>query len=58
MTKPYNPDLLRRRLFMILPLQKRREIMHRQAEELQQYYEDTLDDRDEIQGGDIVEYEE
>lgn len=54
-----NDDSLQRRLeFMERPLEERREIMRRQAEELQQHYEDTLDERDEIQGGDIIEYDE
>jgi Zn-dependent peptidase ImmA (M78 family)/DNA-binding XRE family transcriptional regulator len=50
--------LQRRREFMERPLEERREIMERQAEELRQHYEDTIDERDEIQGGDIVEYDE
>lgn len=50
--------LQRRREFMKRPLEERREIMRQQAEELQQHYQDTLDERDEIQGGDIVEYDE
>lgn len=58
MTKSHNLDLLRRRLFVLLPRERRRKIMRQQAVELQQHYEDTLDERNEIQGGDIVEYEE
>lgn len=48
----------RRRKFMQLPLEERREFMEHQAEALRQHYEDTLDQRDEIQGGDMVEYDE
>lgn len=48
----------RRREFMERPLEERRQIMKCQAEELRQHYEDTIDERDEIQGGDIVEYDE
>lgn len=58
MTKSHNPDLKRRQLFMLLPLERRREIMRRQAEELRSHYEDTLDEREEIQRGDIIEYDE
>lgn len=54
-----NDDSLNRgRKFMERPLPERREIMRHQAEELQQHYEDTLGERDDIQGGDIVAYEE
>lgn len=50
--------LQRRRTLIERSLEKRREIMAQQAEELRQHYEDTLDERDEIQGGDIIEYDE
>lgn len=50
--------LQRRREFMDRPLEERHEIMEHQAEELRQHYEDTLDERDKIRGGDIVEYDE
>lgn len=50
--------LQRRRKFMERPIEERREIMRRQAEALEQHYEDTLEERDDIQGGDIVEYDE
>jgi acyl-CoA reductase-like NAD-dependent aldehyde dehydrogenase len=49
--------LERLRKFMELPLEERREILRRQAEELKQHYEDTADERQEWQGGDIVEYD-
>lgn len=31
--------------------------MRRQAEELEQHYEDTAAEREELQGGDIIAYE-
>jgi Zn-dependent peptidase ImmA (M78 family)/transcriptional regulator with XRE-family HTH domain len=50
--------LQQRREFMDRPLEERRKIMAQQAEELKHHYEDTLDEREEIQGGDIIEYDE
>jgi Zn-dependent peptidase ImmA (M78 family)/DNA-binding XRE family transcriptional regulator len=50
--------LQQRREFMDRPLEERRKIMAQQAEELKHHYEDTLDEREEIQGGDLIEYDE
>jgi hypothetical protein len=58
MGKPQDFDTLMHQFFMRHPLEERRKIMERQAEELRQHYEDTLGERDEIQGGDFVEYEQ
>jgi Zn-dependent peptidase ImmA (M78 family)/DNA-binding XRE family transcriptional regulator len=49
-------DLKRRREFMKLPLEERRQIMQHQADALRQHYEDTSDERKDWQRGDIVEY--
>lgn len=51
-------SLQRRREFMERPLAERRKIMERQAEELKEHYEDTIDERDEIQSGEVLVYGE
>lgn len=45
------------RNFINRPVEERREIMRRQAEELREHYEDTLYSGD-VHSGDIFEYEE
>ncbi len=50
-------ELMRRREFMNLQMEKRREILRKQAEEMASYYEDNEEETDEFQGGDIIEHE-
>ena len=45
-----------RRAFMKLPLEKRRKILAQQAEHMTEYYEAEMSEREQWQGGDIVEY--
>lgn len=49
-------ELKRRRELMKLPLDERRAIMRRDAQALTQHYEETTDERRELQRGDIIEY--
>ena len=50
-------NLQRLRQFMTLPLAERRKILREQAEELQQHYKDTTEERLAWQTGDIIEPE-
>lgn len=47
--------LVRRRSFMKLPVEERRRILARQAQDLQEHYEEDTE-RKKLQGGDITEY--
>lgn len=49
-------SLIRRRSFMELPIEERRRILARQAQNLQEHYEEDSE-RKELQAGDITEYE-
>ena len=42
--------------FMLLPLSERRKIMARQAEQMISHYEQTTDERETWQAGDLHEY--
>ena len=42
--------------FMLLPLAERRLLMGEQAQQIVTHYEETASDREEWQGGDLVEY--
>ena len=44
-----------RRAFMKLPLEQRRRILAQQAEQMALYYEADMAEREQWQGGDIVE---
>lgn len=44
-----------RRAFMKLPLEERRKILAKQAEQMVQHYETDLAEREQWQGGDIVD---
>jgi transcriptional regulator with XRE-family HTH domain len=48
--------LVKRRAFMELPMEERRKILSRQAEAVKEHYEETTDERQAWQGGDIVDY--
>ena len=45
------------RAFMQLPVEKRHEILHQQAECMASFYEETASEQEIWQGGDIVEYD-
>jgi len=52
------PALARRRAFLKLPLEERRKVLAQQADQVAEHYESELEriDREQWQGGDIVEY--
>lgn len=45
-----------RRAFMKLPLEERRKILAKEAEEAAKHYEEDYEEWNDLQGGDIVEY--
>ena len=53
-----SPALARRRAFLKLSLEARRKILAQQADQVAEHYESELGriDREQWQGGDIVEY--
>jgi hypothetical protein len=52
------PTLQRRRSFMDLPVEERREVLQKQADEMEEHYRQNRADRVEIQGGDVYDYED
>jgi len=51
------PSTLRRRhSFMDLPVEERRQVLAKQAEDMQEHYRETRSDRIKIQGGSLHEY--
>ena len=52
-----SPTLTQRRSLMELPVEERRQVLSKQAEEIKGHYEKTRDERAEEQGGRIYDYD-
>lgn len=52
------PTLQRRRSFMDLPVEERREVLQKQADEMEEHYQENRADRVEIQSGGVYDYED
>jgi transcriptional regulator with XRE-family HTH domain len=52
-----SPMLTRRQSLMELPVEQRRQILAKQAEEMEEHYDETRDERASRQGGEVYDYE-